>query len=130
MGFDAEAFAKALASKKDRDEIDKLSEGAIIASGIFMGGGIDKSTGKTPSAVLPQPTTSYLECLYATTIGERTKMLKRILDSGNQARPQGSVSAMLRDMDDHDETMVRNIATGNWSKTPIEKSGITKVTQV
>ena len=42
----------------------------------------------------------------------------------------GSVNATLRDMDDHDETMVRNIATGNWSKTPIKKSGITKVTQV
>ena len=129
-GFDAEALAKALATKKDRDEIDKLSEGAIIASGIFMGGGIDKLTGKISSAVLSQPTSSYLECLEATTVGERTKMLKRVLDTGNQARPQGSVNATLRDMDDHDETMVRNIATGNWSKTPIEKSGITKVTQV
>ena len=121
---------KALASREERNEIKKLSEGAIIAQGIFMGGGLEKKTGKISSAALAQPTNVYLGCLKATTVKERTKHLKRILDTGNQACPQGSINATFCDMDDHDKTTVRNIVTGNWSKTPILKSGATKLTQV
>ena len=112
------AFAKALATKEDRQQTEQLKGGDVSNRGFLMAGDFDVGTGKIKSLALPTYTAAMLAAQRKTTVAERTSTLKRMLDTNNKLRPANSTRAIFRDMPDHDRMLATAIVKGLWSTVP------------
>lgn len=128
-GIDASALAEAMLSQAEKEERKKLAEGSIMLRGVNVGGTIDEATGVVSDVALPTETEAFKDVCKSTSASEMTAALKRILDTINRERVAGNVNATHRDMRDMDRLAVANLATGNWSATPITRSKNSKANQ-
>ncbi len=112
-------LATAMTTKEDRREAEKLRDGLVSTKAVFMAGVLDKKKGEITSLAIPTTTQAFTQALKQTTIAERARKLKRMLDTNNRARPAGSTNAVFRDMANHDINLVKVLVTGDFSQVPI-----------
>ena len=112
-------LATAMTTKEERREAEKLQDGLVSTRAFFLAGVIDIKKGEITSLALPTMTQAYKHALKRTTIAERARGLKRMLDTNNRKRPAGSTNAVFRDMPNHDVNLVKVLVTGDFAQVPI-----------
>ena len=112
-------LATAMTTKDDRREAEKLHDGLVSTKAFFIAGTIDVKEGEIAALAIATMTEAFKGALSKATITERARKLKRMLDTNNRARPQGSTSAIFRDMANHDPNLVKVLVTGEFAQSPM-----------
>ena len=106
----------ALATKDDKREQEKLKLGLARTNGVYMAGIADMTSGIISSLEMPVPTAGFVECCEKKTKEEKVVSFGQLANSCNKERPPGDKRCHFRDMDLHDEVMLKNAVAGNYAQ--------------
>ena len=115
-GASIEDLVTALSTKDDKREQEKLKLGLARTNGVNMGGVGDMKTGAITTLAIPVPTAGYIECCGKKTKEEKIISYGQLLNSNNKARPPGDQRSLFRDMELHDDVLLKNAVAGNYSQ--------------
>ena len=111
----AVALAEAFTSKEEKKSKREMKDGELSNHGVYMAGEINVKTGVITNLAFATPTAAYQKACALPSKEEKTRELGRMLNSNNVDRPANSIRATQRNMKKHDDNLVSNLASGNWS---------------
>ena len=106
----------ALATKDDKREKEKLKLGLSRTNGVYIAGTADMTSGIITSLEMPVPTAGFVECCEKKTKEEKVVSFGQLANSCNKERPPGDTRCLYRDMELHDEVMLKNSVAGNYAQ--------------